>query len=78
MDGYVHVSTASSLGVLANSYPPSQGAFTPECAPLMLPFLRFIAETGAPFWINAYPYFAYKADPAKYVIRSMFFCHVSI
>ncbi|VAI77227.1 unnamed protein product [Triticum turgidum subsp. durum] len=60
MDGYVHVSTASSLGVLANSYPPSQGAFTPECAPLMLPFLRFLAETNAPFWINAYPYFAYK------------------
>ena len=67
MDGYVHVSTASSLGVLANSYPPSQGAFTPECAALMLPFLRFLAETSAPFWINAYPYFAYKADPVKYV-----------
>ncbi|XP_037463534.1 glucan endo-1,3-beta-glucosidase 11-like isoform X2 [Triticum dicoccoides] len=65
MDGYLHVSTASSLGVLANSYPPSQGAFTPECAPLMLPFLRFLAETNAPFWINAYPYFAYKADPAN-------------
>lgn len=65
MDGYVHVSTASSLGVLATSYPPSQGAFTQECAQLMLPFLRFLAETNAPFWINAYPYFAYKADPTK-------------
>lgn len=66
MDGYVHVSTASSLAVLATSYPPSQGAFTAEVAPLMAQFLRFLAETNAPFWINAYPYFAYKGDPTRY------------
>uniref|UniRef100_A0A0E0E2J1 glucan endo-1,3-beta-D-glucosidase n=1 Tax=Oryza meridionalis TaxID=40149 RepID=A0A0E0E2J1_9ORYZ len=65
MDGYVHVSTASSLAVLATSYPPSQGAFTAEVAPLMAQFLRFLAETNAPFWINAYPYFAYKGDPTR-------------
>ncbi|EEE65821.1 hypothetical protein OsJ_21560 [Oryza sativa Japonica Group] len=65
MDGYVHVSTASSLAVLATSYPPSQGAFTAEVAPLMAQFLRFLAETNAPFWINGYPYFAYKGDPTR-------------
>uniref|UniRef100_A0A0D9WQW0 glucan endo-1,3-beta-D-glucosidase n=1 Tax=Leersia perrieri TaxID=77586 RepID=A0A0D9WQW0_9ORYZ len=65
MDGYVHVSTANSLAVLASSYPPSQGSFTPEVAPLMAQFLKFLAETNAPFWINAYPYFAYKDDPTR-------------
>ncbi|KAF0932010.1 hypothetical protein E2562_007820 [Oryza meyeriana var. granulata] len=65
MDGYVHVSTANSLAVLATSYPPSQGAFTAEVAPLMSQFLKFLAETNAPFWINAYPYFAYKDDPTR-------------
>uniref|UniRef100_A0A0A9CX37 glucan endo-1,3-beta-D-glucosidase n=1 Tax=Arundo donax TaxID=35708 RepID=A0A0A9CX37_ARUDO len=65
MDGYVHVSTANSLGVLANSYPPSQGAFTQEAAGYMAQLLRFLAETSAPFWINAYPYFAYKDEPTR-------------
>ncbi|XP_040381202.1 glucan endo-1,3-beta-glucosidase 11-like [Oryza brachyantha] len=65
MDGYVHVSTANSLAVLATSYPPSQGVFTAEVAPLMAQFLKFLAETNAPFWINAYPYFAYKDDPTR-------------
>ncbi|KAG8075602.1 hypothetical protein GUJ93_ZPchr0006g41102 [Zizania palustris] len=65
MDGYVHVSTANSLAVLATSYPPSQGTFTAEVAPLMAQFLKFLADTNAPFWINAYPYFAYKDDPTR-------------
>ncbi|XP_062227629.1 glucan endo-1,3-beta-glucosidase 14-like [Phragmites australis] len=65
MDGYVHVSTANSLAVLATSYPPSQGTFTQEAASYMAQLLRFLAETNAPFWINAYPYFAYKDDPTR-------------
>ncbi|KAL6602790.1 hypothetical protein ACP70R_043151 [Stipagrostis hirtigluma subsp. patula] len=65
MDAYVRVSTANSLAVLATSYPPSQGAFTQEAAPYMAQLLRFLAETDAPFWINAYPYFAYKDDPTR-------------
>ncbi|XP_026658765.1 glucan endo-1,3-beta-glucosidase 11-like isoform X1 [Phoenix dactylifera] len=63
LDSYVHISTANSLGVLQNSYPPSFGSFRPELANLLLPFLQFLAETNSPFWINAYPYFAYKGDP---------------
>ncbi|EER88444.1 hypothetical protein BDA96_10G203600 [Sorghum bicolor] len=65
MDAYVRVSTANSLAVLATSYPPSQGVFTQAAAPYMAQLLRFLAETSAPFWINAYPYFAYKDDPTK-------------
>ncbi|ONK66507.1 uncharacterized protein A4U43_C06F8910 [Asparagus officinalis] len=29
----------------------------------MAPFLKFLAQTNSPFWINAYPYFAYKDNP---------------
>ncbi|XP_042426815.1 glucan endo-1,3-beta-glucosidase 14-like isoform X2 [Zingiber officinale] len=64
LDASIHVSTANSLAVLATSYPPSMGAFKPELSGLMLPFLQFLEATGAPFWVNAYPYFAYKDDPA--------------
>ncbi|CAN6216705.1 unnamed protein product [Urochloa humidicola] len=65
MDAYVRVSTANSLAVLATSYPPSQGVFTQDAAPYMAQLLRFLSDTSAPFWINAYPYFAYKDDPTK-------------
>nr|CAD1843276.1 unnamed protein product [Ananas comosus var. bracteatus] len=65
LDQYIHVSTANSLAVLANSYPPSLGTFRPELVNLIEPFLKFLEETNAPFWVNAYPYFAYKDDPEK-------------
>ncbi|KAG6527354.1 hypothetical protein ZIOFF_009453 [Zingiber officinale] len=60
----VHVSSANSLAVLESSYPPSCGAFKGELAGAMAPFLQFLAATGAPFWVNTYPYFAYKDDPS--------------
>ncbi|PKU81269.1 glucan endo-1,3-beta-glucosidase 11 [Dendrobium catenatum] len=65
LDSVIHVSTASSLAVLATSYPPSLGSFRPELAELIGPLLRFLSVTGSPFWINAYPYFAYKDDPER-------------
>ncbi|XP_042388259.1 glucan endo-1,3-beta-glucosidase 11-like [Zingiber officinale] len=60
----IHVSSANSLAVLESSYPPSSGAFKAELAGTMAPFLQFLAATKAPFWVNAYPYFAYKDDPS--------------
>ncbi|KAL5721018.1 hypothetical protein ACHQM5_013627 [Ranunculus cassubicifolius] len=63
LDTYIKVSTASSLAVLLNSYPPSAGSFKPDLVQVIRPFLQFLNNTGAPFWINAYPYFAYKDDP---------------
>ncbi|XP_029121322.1 glucan endo-1,3-beta-glucosidase 11 isoform X1 [Elaeis guineensis] len=65
LDSYIHLSTANSLAVLENSYPPSSGSFKPELASLLVPFLQFLQETNSPFWINAYPYFAFKGDPNR-------------
>ncbi|KAJ0435469.1 putative glucan endo-1,3-beta-D-glucosidase [Helianthus annuus] len=62
---YIQVSTPSSLAVLANSYPPSEGMFAPELTTIMTQLLQFLSTTKAPFWINAYPYFAYKDSPDK-------------
>ncbi|URE49617.1 Glycosyl hydrolase family 17 protein [Musa troglodytarum] len=65
LDSYIHTSSANSLAVLENSYPPSFGSFRPDLANLMAPFLQFLAATKSPIWINAYPYFAYKDDPER-------------
>ncbi|XP_022927403.1 glucan endo-1,3-beta-glucosidase 11-like [Cucurbita moschata] len=60
---FIKLSTPSSLAVLEESYPPSAGSFKPEITGIMTQFLEFLSRTKAPFWINAYPYFAYKDDP---------------
>lgn len=65
LDQFIKVSTPSSLAVLEESYPPSAGRFRPELSRIMPQFLQFLAATKAPFWINAYPYFAYKSDPNR-------------
>ncbi|KAF5200840.1 Glucan endo-1,3-beta-glucosidase [Thalictrum thalictroides] len=65
MDSAIKVSTANSLAVLISSYPPSAGSFMPELSQVMRPLLQFLNNTGSPFWINAYPYFAYKDAPTK-------------
>ncbi|KAI4298273.1 hypothetical protein L6164_031851 [Bauhinia variegata] len=59
----IQVSTPSSLAVLDQSYPPSAGSFKSEISGIMYQFLNFLSSTKSPFWINAYPYFAYKDDP---------------
>lgn len=65
LDHQIAVTTAHSLAVLAVSYPPSAAAFRRELLPFVPPLLAFLARTGSPFLINAYPYFAYKADPKR-------------
>lgn len=65
LDKYIHVSTPSSLAVLEQSFPPSAGSFKSEVAGVMSQLLQFLSSTKAPFWINAYPYFAYKGDPTR-------------
>ncbi|KAK7251991.1 hypothetical protein RIF29_35646 [Crotalaria pallida] len=59
----IEVSTPCSLSVLEQSYPPSAGSFKSDISGIMHQFLDFLSRTKAPFWINAYPYFAYKDDP---------------
>nr|XP_051197841.1 glucan endo-1,3-beta-glucosidase 11-like [Lolium perenne] len=59
---HIAVTTAHSLAVLSSSFPPSSGAFRHDLLPYITPLLAFLAKTNSPFFINAYPYFAYKAD----------------
>ncbi|KAJ4916870.1 Glycosyl hydrolase superfamily protein [Raphanus sativus] len=65
LDKYIQVSTPNSLSVLQESYPPSAGSFRPQIAGVMTQLLNFLRSTKSPFWINAYPYFAYKDSPTK-------------
>ncbi|KAJ8479060.1 hypothetical protein OPV22_022787 [Ensete ventricosum] len=60
----VNVTSAHSLDMLGNSYPPSAGSFRQDLALFIHPILNFHSATKSPFLINAYPYFAYKANPS--------------
>lgn len=60
----IKVTTPHSMAVLAASFPPSASTFAPELTPTMGSILGFLSDTGAPFMINAYPYFAYRANPS--------------
>ncbi|KAF8011649.1 hypothetical protein BT93_J2052 [Corymbia citriodora subsp. variegata] len=57
------VQTAHSEAVFATSYPPSAGAFKEDVLQYMKPLLQFFSRIGSPFYINAYPFLAYKSDP---------------
>lgn len=59
----VNVTTAHSLTILANSFPPSSGVMREELMQYMKPLIEFHSQTKSPFLINAYPYFAYKSNP---------------
>lgn len=64
LDSEVFVSTAHSQAILGTSFPPSAGAFVSGIASsYLMPLLEFMNKVGAPFMINPYPYFAYKANP---------------
>ncbi|XP_044504434.1 glucan endo-1,3-beta-glucosidase 14-like [Mangifera indica] len=63
LDEQVIVTSAHSLDILANSFPPSAGSFRPDLAEYIQPLLNFHAQVKSPFLINAYPYFAYKDSP---------------
>ncbi|KAJ0971166.1 hypothetical protein J5N97_019125 [Dioscorea zingiberensis] len=69
----VAVTTSHSLAILSNSFPPSAGRFRPDLIPYICPLLDFLAETGSPFFINAYPYFAYKAEPDNVTLNYALF-----
>ncbi|KAK9059373.1 hypothetical protein SSX86_021993 [Deinandra increscens subsp. villosa] len=65
LDSQITVTTAHSVAILQNSYPPSAGAFRPDLKQCISPILDFLSKTCSPFLINAYPFFAYKADPKQ-------------
>uniref|UniRef100_A0A0D9ZBC6 glucan endo-1,3-beta-D-glucosidase n=1 Tax=Oryza glumipatula TaxID=40148 RepID=A0A0D9ZBC6_9ORYZ len=59
----IKFSTVNTMAVLAQSDPPSTGAFHPDISPQLTQILGFLSKTTAPFMINPYPYFAYQSDP---------------
>ncbi|KAF3434173.1 hypothetical protein FNV43_RR25276 [Rhamnella rubrinervis] len=73
LDKQVTVTTAHSLGILETSYPPSAGAFRRDLTSCLTPILNFHAKTGSPFLINAYPFFAYKANPKQVALDFVLF-----
>jgi len=52
-----------SMAVLASSFPPSVSTFATTLMPVMTSIVGFLADTGAPYMVNAYPYFAYRDNP---------------
>ncbi|KAF7843257.1 glucan endo-1,3-beta-glucosidase 14 [Senna tora] len=59
----VQVQSPHSEAVFANSFPPSSCTFRDDVAPFMKPLLQFFTQIGSPFFINAYPFLAYKNEP---------------
>ncbi|KAJ7962853.1 Glucan endo-1,3-beta-glucosidase [Quillaja saponaria] len=59
----IEVSSPHSEAVFANSFPPSSCNFREDIAPFMKPLLQFFSQIGSPFYINAYPFLAYKNEP---------------
>lgn len=65
LDRKIKVTTPHSMAVLASSFPPSLSTVATTLIPIMTDIVGFLADTGAPFMVNAYPYFAYRDNPGK-------------
>ncbi|XP_058196515.1 glucan endo-1,3-beta-glucosidase 14 [Rhododendron vialii] len=65
LSSQVYVTSAHSLAILANSFPPSAGSFLPSIASYIQPILSFHSQANSPFLINAYPFFAYADNPGE-------------
>ncbi|KAK3038810.1 hypothetical protein RJ639_028532 [Escallonia herrerae] len=63
LDRKIKVTTPHSMAVLATSFPPSSSTFATTLMPTMTAIVGFLADTAAPFMVNAYPYFAYRDNP---------------
>ncbi|GAB2297360.1 hypothetical protein Dimus_031467 [Dionaea muscipula] len=59
----IKVSTAWEMGVLTDTFPPSQGQFDPSIGGYTLPIVQFLMSNGSPLLLNCYPYFAYTSNP---------------
>ncbi|CAA7041680.1 unnamed protein product [Microthlaspi erraticum] len=62
LGGKIKVTTVHTMSVLGQSDPPSAGVFGAH-ADILKGLLEFNSETGSPFMINPYPFFAYQDDP---------------
>ncbi|KAM7517382.1 hypothetical protein LguiA_006965 [Lonicera macranthoides] len=63
LDRKIKISTPHSMAILASSFPPSSSTFATTLMPIMTSIVGFLSDTGSPFMVNAYPYFAYRDNP---------------
>jgi exo-beta-1,3-glucanase (GH17 family) len=61
----IKVSTAHTMSVIGNGFPPSKGAFSDDVNDTMGSMLKFLSEHGSPFMANVYPYFSYIFNRAS-------------
>nr|CAB3446012.1 unnamed protein product [Digitaria exilis] len=73
LDAKIELSTPHSEAVFANSYPPSACVFKDDLMVYLRPLLDFFSKTGAPFYVNAYPFLAYMSDPSHIDINYALF-----
>ncbi|RRT36038.1 hypothetical protein B296_00040315 [Ensete ventricosum] len=73
LDKQVNISSAHSVAILGNSYPPSSGSFRQDLAEYIHPLLNFHSEINSPFLVNAYPFFAYKGNPNSVSLEYVLF-----
>ncbi|KAM3744489.1 hypothetical protein ACB098_06G056300 [Castanea mollissima] len=73
LDKSINVTTAHSLGVMESTYPPSAGAFQQDYKVYMQAILSFHVQTGSPFYINMYPFFAYTSSPSEVDLNYVLF-----
>ena len=59
----IKVTVAFQSGILANSYPPSQGSFTSADREIIRQVAKREVASGSPFFVNIYPYFARVGNP---------------
>ncbi|XP_074568265.1 glucan endo-1,3-beta-glucosidase 14-like [Curcuma longa] len=69
----IEISTPHSTAVFADSFPPSSGTFKEDVLVYLKPILEFFSQTNSPFYINAYPFIAYKNDPEHIDIKYALF-----
>lgn len=66
LHGRVKVSTTHSLGVLTTTEQPSSARFRDGYdTAIVRPMLRFLRATGAPFMVNAYPFYGLANDSSS-------------
>ncbi|GAB4851676.1 hypothetical protein Ancab_031079 [Ancistrocladus abbreviatus] len=59
----IKVSSSFDLGIVVNTFPPSNGQFNPGIRSFIDPIIRFLVNNRAPLLMNVYPYFSYASNP---------------
>ncbi|KAK7404844.1 hypothetical protein VNO78_05847 [Psophocarpus tetragonolobus] len=73
LDKQVTVITAHAFNIISNSYPPSSGTFREDLVHYIQPLLDFHAQINSPFFVNIYPFFAYKDNPNEVSLNYVLF-----